>query len=192
MNIIEKFKHWKRKQRWNRQYKKGRWENLKSDKESGRYKTIVEYSERYGNKNPNILDLGSGEGVLLDYFNSDLISSFDGMDFSSVSIKKANKANRAKGTFTCEDLHDFKPKTNYDIIVLNEAFYYIHETKKQEVIDTLKAHLKTNGIIIVSIYREGLGCWEYFKNHDFEELDFTTVTTHEEKTYWKIGVYKLT
>ena len=25
-------------------------------------------------KNPNILDLGSGEGVLLDYFNSDLIS----------------------------------------------------------------------------------------------------------------------
>ena len=102
MNIVEKFKHWKRKQRWNRQYKKGRWENLKSDKESGRYKTIVEYSERYGNKNPDILDLGSGEGVLLDYFNSDLISSFDGMDFSSVSIKKANKANRAKGTFTCE------------------------------------------------------------------------------------------
>jgi len=51
-------------------------------------------------------------------------------------------------------------------------------------------HLKPNGIILVSIYREGLGCWEYFKNEKFQELDFTTVTTNEEKTYWKIGVYK--
>lgn len=191
MNIIEKFKHWKRKQRWNKQYKKGRWENLKGEKESVRYQTIVGYAERYGNSNPDILDLGSGEGVLLDYFNTEHISSFEGMDFSSVSIEKANRSNRAKATFVCEDLHNYKPKSNYDIVVLNEAFYYIHVTKKKEVLDTLKKHLKPNGIIIVSIYREGLGCWEYFKNEQFKELDFTTVTTNEAKTYWKIGVYKL-
>lgn len=191
MNIIEKFRHWKRKHRWNRQYKSGRWEKLKSTRESGRYKTIVTFSELYGNKNPDILDLGSGEGVLLDYYNTDSISSFHGIDFSSVSIEKANSSNRAKATFSCEDLHDYKPTSNYDIIVFNEAFYYIHESKKQDVLDTIKKHLKPNGIIIVSIFREGLGCWEYFKNNNFIELDFTTVTTDEEKTYWKIGAYKL-
>ncbi|WP_452224166.1 class I SAM-dependent methyltransferase [Lacinutrix chionoecetis] len=191
MNIVDKFHNWRRKQRWNKQYKKGRWENLKGEKERVRYEKLVEFAEKYGNTNPNILDLGCGEGVLLDYFNVDKIAAFDGMDFSSVSIKKANIKPREKATFVCEDLHYFKPKNHYDIIVLNEAFYYIHETKKGDVIDTIRKHLKPNGIVLVSIYREGLGCWEYFKNETFKELDFTTVTTNEEKTYWKIGVYQL-
>ncbi len=113
------------------------------------------------------------------------------MDFSSVSIKKANSNTRKKSSFFCADLHTYKPKTNYDIIALNEAFYYIHESKKSDVLNTMIKHLKPNSIIIVSIYREGLGCWEYFKNDKFIALDFSTVTTNEEKTYWKIGVYKL-
>lgn len=191
MNVVDRFHNWRRKQRWNKQYRRGRWENLKSEKERVRYEKIVELTEKHGTKNPDILDLGSGEGVLLDYFNVENITSFYGMDFSSVSIKKATKKNRNKATFICADLHNFKPETHYDVIVLNEAFYYIHETKKREVIDTMAEHLKPNGIILVSIYREGLGCWEYFKNERFEELDYTTVTTNEEKTYWKIGAYKL-
>lgn len=191
MNIVDKFHNWRRKQRWNKQYRKGRWENLKGEKERIRYDKIVEYVDKYANKNPDILDLGSGEGVLLDSFNVDNIASFDGMDFSSVSIKKANSSNRQKSTFVCADLHTYKPKSNYDVIVLNEAFYYIHQTKKNEVINMIIEHLKPNGIIVVSVYREGLGCWEYFKNKTFKELDFTTVNTDEEKTYWKIGAYKL-
>tara|TARA_R100000365_G_C2663508_1_gene15550 strand:+ start:91 stop:264 length:174 start_codon:yes stop_codon:yes gene_type:complete len=51
--------------------------------------------------------------------------------------------------------------------------------------------LTEDGIIITSIYREGHGCWEYFKEDKrLKELDFTTVTTDEELRYWKIGVYK--
>ncbi|WP_044399115.1 trans-aconitate 2-methyltransferase [Lacinutrix sp. Hel_I_90] len=191
MNVADRFHNWRRKQRWNKQYRSGRWENLKGEKERVRYEKIVELTEKHGTKNPNILDLGSGEGVLLDYFNVENITSFYGMDFSSVSIKKANKENRNKATFICADLHNFTPEMHYDVIVLNEAFYYIHETKKRAVIDTMAEHLKPNGIILVSIYREGLGCWEYFKNDRFEELDFSTITTNEEKTYWKIGAYKL-
>ena len=191
MNTVDKFHNWRRKQRWNKQYKKGRWENLKGEKERARYEKIVEFTENHSNKNPDILDLGSGEGVLFDYFNPDNINAFLGMDFSSVSIKKANAVIREKATFICADLHSFKPVSNYDVIVLNEAFYYIHETKKSEVIDLIVNHLKPDGIIIVSIYREGLGCWEYFKTERFKELEFTTVKTEEEKTYWKIGVYKM-
>ena len=52
-------------------------------------------------------------------------------------------------------------------------------------------HLNEDGIIITSIYREGEGCWEYFKeNPKLKELEFTTVETGEELQYWKIGVYK--
>jgi len=70
MNIIDKFHNWRRKQRWNKQYRKGRWDNLKGEKESGRYKKLVEYTSKYGSANPDILDLGCGEGVLLDYFDT--------------------------------------------------------------------------------------------------------------------------
>ena len=191
MNIVAKFHNWRRKQRWNKQYRKGRWENLKSDKERARYEKIVSFAEKHGIKNPDILDLGSGEGVLLDYFNTNTINSFFGMDFSSVSIKKANSTNREKGTFICADLHYFKPDNKYNIIVLNEAFYYIHDTKKKDVINMLIDHLKPNGIIIVSIFREGAGCWEFFKNDRFKELEFTTVKTEDQNTYWKIGAYKV-
>jgi len=50
--------------------------------------------------------------------------------------------------------------------------------------------LKENGMIINSIYREGVGSWKHFKKDNLEQIDFKTITTSEEKTYWKIGAYK--
>ena len=42
-------------------------------------------------------------------------------------------------------------------------------------------HLNENGVLIISIYGEGTGCWEYFKeNKGLKALAFTTVTTNEE------------
>ena len=56
MNIIDKFHNWRRKQRWNRQYKSGRWKNLRGDKERGRYKTIIDFINKHGNGEPSVLD----------------------------------------------------------------------------------------------------------------------------------------
>ena len=76
------------------------------------------------------------------------------------------------------------------MIVFNEAFYYIHDSEKQNVLDRMLNSLTERGIIITSIYREGHGCWEYFKeNENLNELSFETVTTDEELRYWKIGAY---
>ena len=57
MNVIDKFHNWRRKQRWNKQYRKGRWENLKGEKERVRYECIVNFTEKYGNKNVETIDL---------------------------------------------------------------------------------------------------------------------------------------
>ena len=64
MNIIDKFHNWRRKQRWNKQYKKGIWDNLNSETEGIRYKSIIDLMETYGIKSPSVLDLGCGEGIL--------------------------------------------------------------------------------------------------------------------------------
>ena len=189
MNLLDKFHNWRRKLRWNKQYRKGRWDNLRNPIESGRYNTIVKFIETYGITQPSILDLGAGEGVLNEYLDATKHSYFLGVDFSDVSIKKAKERNFENAEFLTADIHTFTPKRKFDVIIFNEAFYYVHESEKQNVLDRMLSHLTDDGILIVSIYREGIGCWNYFDS--LKQLDFTTVTTEKEKTYWKIGVYKV-
>lgn len=188
MNIIDKFHNWRRKQRWNKQYRKGRWNNLRNPIEADRYKTIINFITSHAKKTPSILDLGAGEGVLNEYMDADLFSYFLGMDFSDVSIQKAKTKKFPKAEFVTADIHTYTPSQKFDVIIFNEAFYYVHNSEKQNVLDRMLNHLNDDGILIVSIYREGVGCWEYFEK--LQQLDYTTVKTDEEKTYWKIGAYK--
>lgn len=190
MNIIDIFHNWRRKQRWNRQYRSGRWKNLSNDIERERYSTIIDFMAKHGNRNPSILDLGCGEGILCERMPNDSYSEFVGIDFSSESIKQANAKNLTNANFKVEDLHYFKPKNDYDVIVFNEAFYYVHDSEKANVLQLMIDALKENGILINSIYREGLGCWEFFEKNDLQQLDFKVITTSQEKTYWKIGAYR--
>lgn len=189
MNLLDKFHNWRRKLRWNKQYRRGRWDNLRKPIEAGRYTTIIEFIKSYGKSKPSILDLGAGEGVLNEYLSPKDYSYFLGVDFSSVSIEKAKTRNFVKAEFLTADIHTYSPHQKFDVIIFNEAFYYVHESEKQNVLDRMLSHLADNGILIVSIYREGIGCWEYFDK--LKQLNFKTVKTNEEKTYWKIGVYKV-
>ena len=191
MNILDKFHHWRRKKRWDKQYKSGRWESLKSDLESQRYHQIIGYAKEFGVANPVMLDIGCGDGVLNTRMEDFTPSYFLGVDFSVVSIEKAKEHQFENAEFLAEDVLNFQPKRNYDVIVFNEAFYYIPEGEKTRVLNTILDHLNPNGVMITSIFRDGPGCWHYFKeNPRLKELAFTTVTTEKELTYWKIGAYR--
>lgn len=191
MNLLDKFHHWRRKRRWNKQYKSGRWESLQSDKEIKRYQQIIDYLKDHGPETPSILDIGCGDGVLNRRLKDVPYTYFLGVDFSSVSIQKAIAKNFPNSEFVAADAIKFYPSRSFDVIVFNEAFYYIHDSEKANVLNRMLAHLSKDGIMIISIYREGTGCWEYFKEHPkLLELAFNTVTTDEELRYWKVGVYK--
>jgi len=193
MNLLDKFHNWRRMHRWNRQYRSGRWDNLKSDKEVARYQKIIESIKQFAPKNPSILDIGCGEGVLTERMNPNDYSYFMGLDFSSESIKLATKKNLPKTKFIAADAMKFQPEQSFDAIVFNEAFYYIHDSEKQNVLTRMLESLTPEGVLIISIFREGPGSWEYFKEDDrLKELYHTTVTTDEKMRYWKIGVYKKT
>jgi len=190
MNLLDKFHHWRRKRRWNKQYESGRWDSLKSDLEAKRYHQILDFIREFAPVNPTILDIGCGDGVLNRHMDGFSFEYFLGVDFSRVSIEKAKAQNFPKSEFVTEDAIKFKPKRYFDTIVFNEVFYYIPESEKNSVLDLMIQHLNPNGILVSSIFREGIGCWEYFKeNPCLKELAFTTVCTEKKSTYWKIGVY---
>ena len=124
LTFIESLKNWKRKLRWDRQYKSEKWNYLFENEEEPRYNGIINAISKYI-ENPKLLDLGAGEGVLrfkLKEQNS-LLKYYCGVDFSQVSIKKAKKFNFDNSKFVVADLHYYTPDQNYDAIIFNEAFY---------------------------------------------------------------------
>jgi SAM-dependent methyltransferase len=189
LSFIDQFNIWRRRIRWNRQYKNGRWEYLKNDIEAPRYVKILEAIKQYSTPQPSILDLGCGEGVLRLRLEDEVIGYFLGIDFSKVSIKTACRYSFKNSDFQVADLHYYKPPQDFDVVVFNEAFYYINNAVRTKVLNRVLERLKKGGILITSIYKEGKGCWEYFDIPELEQFEFTTVKTKKEGTYWKIGVY---
>lgn len=191
LSFLERLKNWKRKLRWDRQYKSGRWDYLFDKEEEPRYIGIISAINRY-TKNPKILDLGAGEGVLRFKLKTTkaVVEYYCGVDFSKVSIRKAKKFNFEKSKFIVADLHYYTPDQNYDIIVFNEAFYYINHKLKSEVLERILSKLNDNGILIVSIFKEGEGCWAFFNHERLEKLEFYNIESSKENRYWKLGVYR--
>lgn len=189
MNTIDRFHSWRRKLRWDKQYKSGRWDLLKDESESVRYLTISEHIRTYGISNPDILALGCGEAILLDYLLPEDYNLFYGVDFSAISIEKAIKKQHFKAQFETNDVQLFEPKQKFDIIIFNEIFYYIMDSKKKPVLELMKSYLNPNGIIIVSMFRERPECWDFFQRKDLHTVDFKTVESEVSDKYWKIGVF---
>lgn len=190
LSFIDQFHIWRRKIRWNRQYKKGRWEYLKNDVEAPRYSKIVGAIKQHAKTQPTVLDLGCGEGVLRMRLENESIGYFLGIDFSKVSIKNATKYNFKNSDFQVADLHYYKPPQEFDVIVFNEAFYYINDAVRAKVLNRVLGTLKKGGLLITSIFKEGSGCWQYFDIPELEQLDFSKVVSKKGTAYWKLGVYK--
>lgn len=191
LTFLESLKNWKRKLRWDRQYKSGKWNYLFENEEEPRYNGIINAITKY-TENPKLLDLGAGEGVLRFKLKEQKSSLkyYCGVDFSKVSIKKAKKFNFDNSKFVVADLHYYTPEENYDAIIFNEAFYYINHKLKSDVLERVLSKLNTNGILIVSIFKEGEGCWEFFNHVDLKPLEFKKIESSKENRYWKLGVYR--
>jgi trans-aconitate methyltransferase len=191
LSLIDKFHHWRRKMRWNKQYKKGKWDYLANEREAVRYDKIAEYIKSYAKAKPIILDLGAGEAVLNEKLNPEDYSAFYNVDYSSASIDKAETKSLANSKNLVADIHTYDPEEKFDVIVFNEAFYYVHDHLKVEVLNRFADKLTPKGILITSIYKEGQNCWDIIDaSEKLSQLNFETVNTDRETTYWKVGAYK--
>jgi SAM-dependent methyltransferase len=136
------------RERWEEQYRGGGWEFMRSLDELARYSVIAGYVHEL-HPCGSVLDVGSGEGLLLDHLR--LFSRYLGVDLSEEAVKQG--AHRLDGisSLLAADAETYRPEGKWDVIVFNECVYYF-----EDPIGTVLRYrdaLAEGGTLIVSTFR---------------------------------------
>ena len=175
--------------RWNYQYDKGLWDGLENLNELARFSVLAGYVQFLKPNNPSILEIGCGEGVLAQRIGRHHYGSFLGTDVADAAIERAISRFGDKQTqFEAVDMNDFTTDKQFDLIIFNEAIYYLNP-----LVDRLMGQyapmLKPDGLLIISMntgrHADGETKWQQIEKV-FSVVDSASVETA--KNGWKIKV----
>ena len=178
------------RERWNYNFKKGRWNGLRDPEEQRRLAVTADLVRQYkGVDLPKILEIGCGEGYFRQYLNNEDFSEFLGTDLSDVAIAEAKKVFEDDKThFIASDMHTYQPSKLYDFIIFNECVYYTPDVTA--LVKRFFPYLKSDGYFIISVHHN-------FKGHQQIWDKIMVVTSKiDEKTVvnsydtWDIRVLK--
>lgn len=115
----------------------------------GRNGTSSSYAEAGG-----ILDVGCGEGSLLDFISRESQKAYVGIDISREAIRAA-RSKRPQGRFVHALAHSFQPRragAKFNLVIFSDVLYYIdHESTLLRYNDEL---LTSDGVVIISIFQK--------------------------------------
>jgi 2-polyprenyl-3-methyl-5-hydroxy-6-metoxy-1,4-benzoquinol methylase len=178
------------KYRFNQQYEQKKWEGMRDIADLGRYSVIVGYTKHFC-KNPRILDLGCGEGILLEKFHATDYVSYVGVDFSEVAIASAKKLENDHVKFIVGDLNKLSVTGTFDVIIYNESLYYMSNPK--DAVRALFSHLSRDGVFIFSMVdkhgKERTGLWSAL-DEILNVVEQTKVVNNAGDS-WTVRVYKI-
>lgn len=134
---------------WESQYRAGRWVYLNGVQQMTRYSVIagcIQALKRGG----WLLDIGCGEGILLERLGAADYARFVGVDLSRTAIERAQQKQLARSVFVHADARDFVPGDVFDAIIFNEVLYYFDDPLA--VARRYEPWLKRDGCFITSLF----------------------------------------
>jgi 2-polyprenyl-3-methyl-5-hydroxy-6-metoxy-1,4-benzoquinol methylase len=134
---------------WDRQYASGFGHQLNLPEEQEHNQTLVHFIVS-ANKNKTILDVGCGEGLLLDYLHRWGYQRYVGIDFSDVALRNASKRANSKTSFVSALAESFVPDSQFDSIIFNECLYCFEDPL--QVIRRYERYLAPDGVMLVSLF----------------------------------------
>ncbi|HEY2117614.1 MAG TPA: class I SAM-dependent methyltransferase [Candidatus Acidoferrum sp.] len=137
------------KKMWDREYATGFGSQLKLSDARAHNEMLVEFMTNV-DKNKAILDVGCGEGLLVDFLHECGYEHYLGFDFSDVALQNAAKRADAKTVFTKGFIKSFVPDGHFDAIVFNECLYWFSEPLK--MLRRYERFLADGGAILVSLF----------------------------------------
>ena len=103
-----------------------------------------------------VLDIGCGEGKDAAYMASKgyAVSAFD---IAGSGIRKALRLARERGVGIdawVEDINDFRPRGQYDIVYSSGTIQYLRDDKKAEFFEKVRAATRVNGVAYFNVFVE--------------------------------------
>lgn len=152
------------------QFKLGKWDWLESLDELPRYSLLIG-GHRFHNPGGSILDLGCGQGILLNRFRPEDYSYYMAVDYADEALKHITPNDKI--AIAKADLTKYIPEKNFDSIIFNESLYYVKNPLDQ--VARYSNFLNPNGALFTSIHlRKNAELVNDIKSN-FEVLDQTTV-----------------
>lgn len=148
--------------KWDQQWRRGNWNYMDEvPVERAKVAVLAELSKLYGRNGTassdeagGILDVGCGEGSLLDFISREDQNTYVGIDISREAVRAA-RAKRPQGRFVHALAHSFQPRrtgAKFNMVIFSDVLYYIdHESTLQRYNDEL---LTSDGVVIISIFQK--------------------------------------
>jgi SAM-dependent methyltransferase len=131
------------------QYSTGEWDYLRSSGEAPRFGVVAAYCRKFA-PGGSVLEVGCGEGILLEHLGRDFRADFTGIDISPVAVDRARALQDDGADFYCADAESFEPARKFDLVVFNEMLYYLDDPLG--VVPRYEDALSDDGYFIVSMF----------------------------------------
>lgn len=140
-------------EQWDEHYRTGQWDWLGDVTELARYSVVSGYVRR-APVGAAVLDIGCGEGVLVDHVD-DHVGRYVGVDLSEAAIVRARERRPGweylVGDAATLDLtQPAVAEGGFDVIVFNECLYYFDDPLA--VVQHYLPVLAPGGLIVVSMF----------------------------------------
>lgn len=143
---------------WEAQYREGRWSFMGGLDELARYAVIAAFAQRVAAPTSGtapagaILDVGCGEGLLVDQLRPRGYRRYLGIDLSEMAIEQAaSRSDGATGFVAGDAEGDPPPAGPWDVIVFNECVYYFRDPLG--AVARYESVLAPGGAFVVSTFR---------------------------------------
>ncbi len=174
------------------QYAAADWDYLRSSGEAPRFGVVSAYCRLLAS-NGSVLEVGCGEGFLLEHLDRSRYRHFTGIDISSVAIDRARGLEDDRTTFVCSDAESYVPDRRHELIVFTEVLEYFDDPLA--LVQRYEPFLTENGCFIVSMFSgirtaRSRRIWRGLAS-EYDTAAHTRVSTH--RSYlWNIKVLRPT
>lgn len=143
--------------------------------------------------NLKILDAACGTGGLLSFLREKGYSDLSGFDYSPHAIDFSRERGLDVGFGDLKKVDEFRPQQRYDVMVCNDALYFLTDEEIEKTLSVFRERLTENGLLLINIHAfnafagthdVAVGSTRRFTLADFKRYAQTSALRLHYHTYW--------
>ncbi|MFZ0927696.1 MAG: class I SAM-dependent methyltransferase [Syntrophobacteraceae bacterium] len=180
--------------KWERQFREGGWDFLKSENQIARYSVLSSYMKHLG-RPIALLDVGCGEGLILNFCDRKWLAHYSGVDISQTGLDRI-KSLLPTDRLICSGLEEFTSQEKFDVILFNEVLYYTADPESH--LKRFRNYLNPGGFILISSWKHaGLfsrnsrsvrAVWNLIGKCEWKKIDEVIIKNIPHKAIWRIAI----